>query len=519
MNGIEKARQGTKALLNFVKSKNINDLDLVNGCFKELKFWVLLMHFCNNMDYLFQDISDIVLKDIFNVKELKRVTDIFDDTKAVVFDYGEGFKSNISGKYTTQLRFIRNALAHGTFTFDGKMIHINNCNNGYEAIFDYQWFETLTLCALANSNHLIKKGLEDYEIFMLANADNLVAKDIPFLSENNMIHCLKVTCIAEDKKTVLEKIPSLSTFGDRLNFSQIRLSFIKLLNDVTKKYCKYLSLEEAFKKALTNLKEAYKGILKIEVMDINEYIVQEPDFNELPLLDAMDYLVNAISSNDKTTKNTIDLKKIFLLLDKIESGKVINKGEIYSFQDTEQYLLNLYGYIFFASKIYDNYNKDIEHVFNAFAPLIKYRYVHAKNVWGEYCKRINKGINALKVANEPLAHIKMWEERLKIYQSRLNRIGSADFSLFNNFRNSLTHGLVEYAGENIIFYGQEPEIKIPKINSKTQKLIEVPFRNKDHTFEIVIDKNNYLVFLDNLYSVCNFEINNSNSRRRECKYE
>ena len=113
----------------------------------------------------------------------------------------------------------------------------------------------------------------------------------------------------------------------------------------------------------------------------------------------------------------------------------------------------------------------------------------------------------------------MWEQRLNIYRLRLERIinDSKDLNIANNIRNSLTHGLVEHQDDSIIFYGEEPSLTLPKLNSKTKELTEYTFQNKGRTFEINIDKDTYLSLLDSLYEASGIEIKVNIAKYRKRK--
>ena len=146
-------------------------------------------------------------------------------------------------------------------------------------------------------------------------------------------------------------------------------------------------------------------------------------------------------------------------------------------------------------------------------------YVHAHNVWKEYIKKISKSVDALMLSNASSREIELWKERLKMYKDRLDRLVNEDINeqTFWNFRNALTHGLVEEAGDRIIFYGEEPEIMLPKLNSKTKELVLTSFRNKGRTFELNVDKNIYLQMLDRLYEKVGIEISVNIAKYRQRK--
>ena len=92
-----------------------------------------------------------------------------------------------------------------------------------------------------------------------------------------------------------------------------------------------------------------------------------------------------------------------------------------------------------------------------------------------------------------------------------------DNNILRLLRNSITHGLVEHSDNLIVFYGEEPTLTLPKINSKTKELTEYTFQNKRRTFEIDMDKDTYLSLLDSLYEASGIEIKVNISKYRKRK--
>ena len=509
MNRINKASLGTRYLINYINSKNVAHLDVVKNCTKDIAFWALLMHFCNNMSDLFDDLPESILENIFKGKSVEKVVDILDNKNTQRYEYGKGYKSNIESDYKTQLRLIRNALAHKKFEFDGEQIYVYNPNSEFKATFDYEWFKSLVLSTLSNSNYLVKKGLVDYAIYKLIKEEKYQAKDILSLEQEGLIKLIKLTCTASDTASVVRKFPSLSHIQDRITFDQLKISFIRSLSSLSKK--------EGFNVALEKLKRVYKGIFDVEVLNIKSPSLSENDFLSLPLKDGTDYLVNEKSGEDKNTRSTIHLKIILELLESLDKETPISASLDYSLEDTQEFLLNLYGYIYFAQNNYNNEKNN--KIFDSFKDKIIFKIVHAQNVWNEYIKKISKALDVLKKSCASPTRIEMWEQRLNIYRLRLERIinDSKDLNIANNIRNSLTHGLVEHQDDLIIFYGEEPSLTLPKLNSKTKELTEYTFQNKGRTFEINIDKDTYLSLLDSLYEASGIEIKVNIAKYRKRK--
>lgn len=508
MNGVDKASLGTRYLIGYIDNKNSTYFDVIKNCAKEIQFWALLMHFCNNMDALFEYIPESILENVFCKARIEKIDNVLDDTSITEYEYGKGYTSNIKGEYKNQLRLIRNALAHGTFDFDGHRIKVHNPNTEFSASFDYEWFKTLVLVTLSNSNYLVKKGIVDYSVYKFTEKDDYQAKDIPELEEKGLIKLIKFTCTAESTKNVVIKFAKLGAAQNRITFNNLKISFIRSLSESTKKI--------GFSASLEKLKRAYKGIFDIEVLKIESPSLSDENFMNMPLNDSIDYLINEVSSKDKTTRSTINLKRILELTDCIANDIPISTSLDYSLKDIKEFLLNLYGYIYFSQNDYNT--KKCSNIFNSFQDKMNFRIIHAKRVWSEYIKKISKAIDTLSKANVSPVRIKMWESRLNIYRVRLNHaINDMNMNMLNLLRNSLTHGLVEHTPDLITFYGQEPMIKLPKINAKTKELVETEFQNKSRTFELSIAPNDYLALLDTLYEISGMEIKVNIAKYRKRK--
>ena len=191
---------------------------------------------------------------------------------------------------------------------------------------------------------------------------------------------------------------------------------------------------------------------------------------------------------------------------------------MYLAKDSERFLLMLYGYMISANKVTGYQAKKALEVLRDFDSQISFSYVHAKVVWKEYIKKISRGIDALVEARASFDKIDLWKDRLRIYKNRLERAINDDSANFlKSIRNSLTHGLVDIDSDTIAFYGEEPEIKIPKIVKKTGELSETTFQNKSRTWEINIAKDDYIKLLDNLYTALGIEIRVNIAKYRKRK--
>ena len=511
MQGEEKASLGTRYLINYIDNRNSVYLDVVKNCITEVKFYAILMHFCNNMDELFENIPDGILTRVFECRDIV-LKNIFNSSKNNKFNYGNGIKLNVSGKYRWQLKLIRNNLAHGNYTFDGKIITITD--NNYKVVFDIKWLESLTLCILANQNYLIKKGITDYGIISLVNMEGKTAMNIEALRDLGYLQMLKIECITDDIDVILKKFPKLEALKNRITFDALKTIVITTLKSQMQRYTFYDNSINAFLKAFRDLSKAFAGIFKLSLVPIDSKALKDSNFLNLALDDACDYLTNEANALDKVMNNTINLKSILELLDKIANNIEFSSKDEYSINNYRFFLLRVYGYILFKNYLNKRNSEDI---FLEFWEYITGNYVHAHKVWQEYIKKINNAILVLKDNGQSSSQINYWEDKLQLYKGRIQNYNNGNKQIFNNFRNSLTHGLVEERGSDLVFYGEEPKIFLPKLKKKTKEIVEVEFQNKDRIFELRIDKDIYLQLLDRLYESCGIEIKVNIAKYRKRK--
>lgn len=114
--------------------------------------------------------------------------------------------------------------------------------------------------------------------------------------------------------------------------------------------------------------------------------MQDESFLQLSLNEGIDLLINELSSENKVTRNTINLKRILELTESLANNISISSSLEYSLKDTKEFLLNLYGYIFFSQNDYNT--KKCGSILNSYQDKIDFRIIHAKKVWSEYIKKL-----------------------------------------------------------------------------------------------------------------------------------
>lgn len=505
MNGLEKSSLGVRYLLRYTQNARPENFDVVKNCISEIKFWGLHMLLCNNYGPLFECIPEAILAKVFNCSKVQNMGNVLDDNSLEKYDYGKGYHSNIKEKYSTQLRLIRNALAHNSFTFDGETINVYNQTNGFKASFDIAWLETAVKCLLSSPNYVLKKGTVDYSIVTIAN-NATSAECISSLKASGQLYLLKLTCSAENSDIIAIKFPRLATFKDRISFNEMKVGFLRVLKTKILEKCQIMSPQEAFKETLPMLKKVYRGIFDIEVVPIKEEILKDESFNQLSFTEGCNYITNKYSQENETLGNTIDLKSLLEVLDSLSSNNPLSKEQVYTIKNNAFYLLRLYSYILFANNDIVRH-KNCCQVLDDYSSSIDLYYVHAQKVWSEYIKKISNALDTLIKSSANPKVIDLWEDRLRMYQDRLKTITSSDEnSLLYRLRNSLIHDNVEEKDGNIVFYGEEPVIELPRLKKKTNQLVSYPWQNKSRTYEIVIPISTYLEMLDKMYTIAGMEI-------------
>ena len=152
---------GLNYLIKYIKKRDKCYLSIVKENIFAIRFWTLITLLQNNHELIFSEIDSDTLNDLFNLVPIMRNNSklLFDDGS--YYDYGNGYKSNSNYDYLTQFKLIRNAIAHNEYEIADNMIKVSDKRYGFEAIFDYKWFETAILCTLSNRNYQFKAGLNE----------------------------------------------------------------------------------------------------------------------------------------------------------------------------------------------------------------------------------------------------------------------------------------------------------------------------------------------------------------------
>lgn len=501
----EKGALGIRYLIKYINNRNSAYLDVVKDNVNEIRFYAYLMLFCNNMDELYENIPELLLQDVFKCVPIKYIKYVNGIQENSVYEYGLGYSSNYHGLYHNELKLIRNALAHGDFTFDGKMININD--GSFKCHFDLKWFRSLVSISLSSNKITIKKGAIDYSIIGRDDYRKYQCCDLENLFKQGKLSVLKFTCVASSSKDVENKL----NISD-LSFDVLMTVYLNILTE---------KLKEGYniKDAIKIMHPAFSGILKVEIVPINSKSLYSSDFYNLSIEEGINYLINELGRNTRIAKNTIDVKTIDNILDKLVNNDSFSASLEYELLDLLEYLIRVYSYILF-SVIYNGHNPGYvaEEIFSDYKENISVSFAHAKNVWLEYIKKITKAINVLREKNM-LNELVIFEQRLILYQRKLEIYARNDIYalLFSNIRNALTHDFVRTRDGKITICAMEASMDIPRINTKTKEVEYSSFKNNSSTMHFSTDIQTFLNLVDRLYEVegLNISVNISKYRKRK----
>lgn len=462
----------------------------------DIKLYALIMVFCNNMDSLFGSIPDYLLEDIFNMHQIEKSKAFLNDKSIKYYDYGLGYKSNYRGDLHDELRLLRNSLSHGDFKVKKDIVEINKTS--YEARFDIKWLEALVLIALANNNYNLEINMSDIMLLCLVNPLMYKSSDIRALANDGKVVFIKLTAKISDQEKILKLLNAKGIKKERLTFDLLKSAFMSEVQSVLNQLIKNSNvLKSSLNYALSLVEKRFEGIIKTEVVKIDDELLSDPFLYNLNSNMYLQYIIDSEIKKERFKKNIIDLTNFINILNKLNEGKTLDQNDLVIFESLKEFLIRLYGYMVF--NIMDLTNGDQEIIDEyLISKKLEFDMGHASNIWKEYLKRIKKSIEVLKIYDDKYKEMDILYTLLNLYLKKLDIIanGKERILLTSSIRNALTHDYIKIDGENILLYDKEPEITLWKTKSKTGKFESSSFSKREHIFNAKINVGDYLSMLD-----------------------
>jgi len=500
---IDKAALGIRYLIKYIENGRIENFKVVKNCLNEVKLWILITFFTNNMDSLAQDVPDYLLEDIFLMRPL-----VVGKTKNEVdnLEYGDGFSSVSNLTFKEQFKLIRDCLSHSMFSFSKNLIYVNN-GKGYKAVFDILWLEKLTTVILANNRFDLKKGMSDISIMSLVPEGDYSTEQFINFCNKGLIQLYKVTSLTSNKETILNAIKIDYIELDRCNFELIFQTALYLMQK--NKIDINLSINEALKEIKSYFKsiETFFGnYIKLDLIPLNitNDILNNSDFQKLSYIYKLRYLINSAKFQDPVRYNSVIVYYLLNLLEKINNDN-IQEQDLFILNDAYNFLLKVYANIYFSG-LNNNFPISMDYL-NSLN--VNCRFVHAKNIYKEYLKVLNRSLKDLNTYGGPVGSKNHVLNEIKNYLKYLDEANmDLAYKDFNwKMRNSVVHDQVQFIDDSIRFYTTGRNIKVKVYSKKNNEWVYKDFANNKPIWEMIIDKKVFLAFLDDLFLKNNFEIN------------
>ena len=496
--GIEKAAVGIRHLIDYVETKDENDFNVVKDNIFEIKLWALITFFCNNIDELIDSIPDFILDSIFLMKPLELIES--EKSQNEVFNlYGRGYKSNVDYSFRQQFELIRNCLSHCRFDYNEGMIYVYN-KKGFQAEFDIVWLERLVKTVLSNKKLALQKGMSDVSIMAFVNNDNCTPEDFKLFCEHRLINIYKITSLTSNKETISRALNVSGISGDKITFELIFQAAVEMMrsNQIhlsqNKEYV-INQLNYYFKE----IEEMFGNKIKLELLPFE---VQEEDINDelfwsLSFKDKLQYLLRKGRCNDVYMHDSTMMTYLLELLQEIDNGECKNIS-LLAIKDSYEFLLKIYANIYFAGVKQGDiiYKPEFINSFGGEA-----RYVHAKNIYKEYIKVLNRYISEIDTYKVNRKFKLDALRDLDLYISLLEEVvrGDAYTDLGWKMRNSLIHNQIEIAGDKWRFFTTGKNLKIKRYSKKKEIWEPKVFSNNRPIWEMIISKESLLQLVDILF--------------------
>ena len=497
--GIDKAALGVRSLIKYLENERLENFLVVKNCIPEIKLWLLITFYGNNIEYLGNDIPEKYLEDAFLMKPL-----LLENNQ--ILTYGKGIHTNSTLNYKEQFKLIRDALAHKTFTVKKNMIYIDKTE--YKAIFDIEWLEKLTFMVLASNRYLLKKGMSEYAFITLTPKNVKEKINFADLLHAGFIYIYRVTCATNNPETLRDVLGYKDLTLEECNFEYL-LHLIQL--EISSRSISFKlapdEVEKKIRKYFQEIEEKYHHLIKLDLfnVDITGELIENANFQELSYDDKINYLVNSLQLEEPLRYNSIISKYLLDLLKKIEEGKELDNKDTFKMRDTFLMLFKVYANLCFNGLSNLDYFLTDEYL-NKYG--VKTRYVHAKNIYKEYLRVLNRSLKELKEHQGSPYSINYIIEQIEFYETKLEEAlnGEINKNFSWNMRTSVVHDQVEFFKDYIRFYTTGRNIKVNHYNKKKETWEFKDFINTKPIWEMVISNDKFVDLLDDLFAKKGIEV-------------
>ncbi len=530
VNNIYKSKglTGLYHLINYARSRDVNDLSIIKDNSVYIKFWMLVTLMQNNHDLIFDEVDNDTLNDLFKMNPIRKNSSelLFDDGS--IYDYGAGIKTNSSLDYRVQFKLIRNSIAHNDYEIsDDGLIHIKNDKYNFEVIFDYKWFESAIVCSLSNRNYQFKSGLYDSFLVSLNTSGDNAIEHLNNTLKDQTNGIVKVTLTTNS----LEKAcKSLSIkYVEDLKFYTIFLHIKDIFQSSLVKYLPQGDEEIDAKKfnyatnsVLKELNTKLDGCFKLEfipfTLDFAKDMEDNLAFSKITnYKEQIDILFNHFKrSYFAELDNTLSFKYLMDILNLITNNQELNpRYEIY-LDDSFNFLIKSLGNLVFNVCLsnLEGYKTLSNNIYRKYKAFINMDFGHARNYYKDYLKKLLNALEDSKKNGFPFDkrfELNKMKDRVLLLENKIDSINKGENPevFFTQLRNIFAHGYSKASKSDITLYDRDIKRYYYKFSKSKRTWEEKELGDSPVIFNMNISLDKFLEMIKDICKELHLEVEKS----------
>lgn len=478
----EKATIGYNHLLEFTKDRNPRHLQFIKENYEQIVDFMLLCYYQSNIEIV--DIKNKkTLEDVFTMQNFERVNSGYSYEDSPYMEYGIGIiTKNNDIPYETQVRFIRNALAHHSFTIneDGNF-HIKTSN--YEAYIDPKWLEALLFCVLSDTRSDFKKGMSESITFNFKSDKPLNPDEFKNYLAQGYICLIDITLDTNSKDKV-KRVLGLKEDAPLEEFNDVyQLMKHIILHGLKDRINKNDSPNEHVIKIKQYLKELNKdleGAITLTYRQLDYHDIEDLLNNRLftklsTYQEQVTHMYNHfITSRSEDIKNTLSYCCLKHVLFKIYNDEPLDTSDYLYLQEAKGFIAKAYGNLVVNNICRMNdYQENSYLITREFGKDLKIDFGHAKNFYKEVIKQLTSFLEDVKTypsEQDMSSAIDSAKYLLNRYNKRLIQMSHGILpSLHIQLRNMLAHGYLKCHQDQIHLYDKAKDLNIPRYSKSKKK--------------------------------------------------
>lgn len=479
---LEKSAIGYHHLLEFTKDHDSKHLPYLKTYYEQIVTFMLLCYYQSNIDIV--DIKNKkTLEDVFTMKSFERVNSGYSYENSKYMEYGIGIVTENSAiPYETQVRYIRNALAHKSFdiTEDGNF-HIQTPY--YEAFVDPKWLEALLFSVLSDTRSDFKKGMSESVTFNYRSDKPLTPSDFRSYIAKGYISLIDIELGTGSKDKVkqalgLREAAPIEEFNDI--YQLMRQVILQGLNDRITDQDGPEEHITKIKKFIKDLNKDLDGaiILSHRHLDYQDFedLINSPLFAKLKTYDdQVRHMYNHyITSKNEDVNNTLSYCCLKHVLFKIYNNEELTPEDYLYLEESLGFIAKAYGNLVVNNICSTaDFRENSYLVGKLFKQDMSIDFGYAKNYYKEAIKQLITSLEQIKEYSHD-EEISDQEKSIKYtlnrYNRRLYQISQGVYPSFHiQMRNMLAHGYLKCHQDQIHLYEKAKAITIPRYSNKKKK--------------------------------------------------